>query len=73
MGNQGQAQTQLDINLLVEEYEATITSLTRENIQMKTLLKQKARQEQQEREVAAQHAAPPAPPAVPVEMIEETA
>ncbi|MES9681796.1 hypothetical protein ABWK22_02525 [Gottfriedia acidiceleris] len=69
MGNQ----TQLDVNLLVGEYEAQIALLMRENIQLKTLLKQKSKQEQEERELAAQHVAPPAPPEVPVEMLEQVA
>lgn len=69
-GNQGQAQTQLDIGLLVEEYENTITSLMRENVQLKTLIKQKAKQD---REAAMKADAPPAAPEVPVELIEDEA
>lgn len=65
--------TNIDVNLLVKEYEATIAALLSENIKYKTLIKQRALQEQQRMEDMMRHAAPPAPPAVPVEIIEELA
>lgn len=50
---------QLNVNLLVQEYEGTINSLLVENIRMKTYIKQI---EMMAREAEAQHDAPPAPP-----------
>ena len=40
MNQQGNT-TNLDVNLLIKEYEATITTLISENVKYKTLLKQK--------------------------------
>ncbi|PGT10289.1 hypothetical protein [Bacillus cereus] len=66
MNQQGNT-TNLDVNLLIKEYEATITTLISENVKYKTLLKQKAIEEQQRQEEMMRHAAPPAPAAVPAE------
>lgn len=70
MNQQGNT-TNLDVNLLIKEYEATITTLISENVKYKTLLKQKAIEEQQLQEEMMRHAAPPAPPAVPTKEIVE--
>ncbi|ACK61076.1 TPA: hypothetical protein ACGW6Y_005553 [Bacillus cereus] len=71
MNQQGNT-TNLDVNLLIKEYEATITTLISENVKYKTLLKQKAIEEQQLQEEMMRHVAPPAPPAVPTKEIVET-
>lgn len=64
---------QIDINLLVMEYEQLIAKLTSENLRYKTLFKQinmqLAQKAQQDSQQVAQHAAPPAPPEVPVEKL----
>ncbi|MEB2586171.1 hypothetical protein [Bacillus cereus] len=71
MNQQGNT-TNLDVNLLIKEYEATITTLISENVKYKTLLKQKAIEEQQLQEEMMRHVAPPAPPEVPTKEIVET-
>ncbi|HDR4736977.1 TPA: hypothetical protein QCR36_004029 [Bacillus cereus] len=70
MNQQGNT-TNLDVNLLIKEYEDTIIKLISENVKYKTLLKQKAIEEQQRLEEMMRHAAPPAPSAVPTEEIVE--
>ncbi|ABY46436.1 hypothetical protein [Bacillus mycoides] len=68
MGQQGNT-TNIDVNLLIKEYEATIITLISENVKYKTLLKQRAIEEQQRQEEMMRHEAPPAPPAVPSEEV----
>lgn len=66
---------QLDVTLLVEEYDNTIKGLMSENIRLKTFIKQLAKQEAQKMQAEQQAAmmeAPPAAPAAPVvEIIED--
>ena len=59
---------QIDINILMQEYEQLIAKLTSENLRYKTLFKQINMQIAQQ---ATQHPAPPAPPEVPVEKLED--
>ncbi|MFE4029133.1 hypothetical protein ACFX4N_23550 [Priestia sp. YIM B13551] len=66
---------QIDINILMQEYEQLIAKLTSENLRYKTLFKQiniqLAQKAQQDSQQATQHPAPPAAPEVPVEKLED--